>query len=428
MNENNEETETPWSKLSRSWGHPWHSMCSYLGSYPAPLARSLICMLSDPEDFVHDPFSGRGTTLLEARLLGRRAVASDLNPIAVALTRAKNTSITAEEVRERLGRLRDSFDSVMYIAEASVQPDNIQLIFDTFTLAQLCYLRRQLLNSNNPVDQFLIGVILGIMHGSVRQDGSSAYLSISMPNTFSMSPGYVQRFVEKKQLQRIPRNAFDIAASKVERLFQEPQLNPANPGVVATANVRHLTSSEALKPFQGKVDLIVTSPPYLNIINYGKQNWIRNWFFDNHEEYGSIDDLDDELSLRDWISFTEASVGQMKEMLCPGGVVAMVIGDVVRAGSAISLARELIQHLTHKKAFNYIGCLNDRIQNGVKTTRIWKETKGKATNIDRIVVLSDETPNLRYQRLAKDLFGDSSVKIEPITADQLRKEAKQFAY
>jgi len=384
-------------------------------------------MLSDPGDVVFDPFSGRGTTLLESRLLGRKAVASDLNPIAVALTRAKNSSITLDEARDRLAELKDRFDPVMYLAEASIQPDEIQLIFEQFTLAQLCYFRRRLLNSERSVDKFLIGVILGIMHGSVRQDGSSGYLSISMPNTFSMSPGYVRRYVEKNQLQRVPRNAFDIAAAKVERLFQDFEPT-ADSGVVATANVRQLTTNEVLKPYVGMVNLIVTSPPYLDIVNYAKQNWIRNWLFDDHPEYGSVDDLDDNLILKDWMSFAEISVSQMKAMLRPGGVIAMVIGDVVRTGGAISLAREFMQRLIHKESFNYIGCLSDRIQSEIKTTRIWKDTKGQATNVDRIVVLSDETPTFRYHRLAKALFDDSTVKIEAITARQLRREAREFAY
>ena len=420
-------TETPWSKLKQSWGHPWHRMCSYLGAYPAPLARSLICMLSDPRDIVFDPFSGRGTTLLEARLLDRRALASDLNPIAVALSRAKNASVSANDIHARLNDLRDGYDPAMYFAEASIQPDEIQLIYDIFTLAQLCYLRRQLLNSDSSEDQFLVGVVLGIMHGSERRDGSSGYLSISMPNTFSMSPGYVRRFVEKNRLQRMPRRVFDLAAAKVERLFQEVEPT-AESGVVATANVRSLTSCETLLPYQGKVDLIVTSPPYLDIVNYAKQNWIRNWFFDSHVEYGSVNDLDDNLLLRNWVSFAEESISQMRAMLRPGGVIAMVVGDVVRMGGAISLARELMQRLIHQGSFKYIGCLRDEIQNEMKTTRIWKETKGRATNIDRIVVLSEETPKFRYRRLAKALFDDSTVEVASITASQLRKEAQQFAY
>lgn len=402
-------------------------MCSYLGSYPAALARSLICMLSEPGEIVFDPFSGRGTTLLETRLLGRRALASDLNPIAVALTTAKNTSVGIDDVIHRLRGLREAYDPVLYLAEAATQPDEVQLIYDIHTLAQLCYLKRHLLASSEDEDKFLVGVILGIMHGSSRQDGTSGYLSISMPNTFSMSPGYVRRFVEQNKLQRVPRNAFDLAEKKLSRVFQNyTKLN--DHGIVSATDIRDLTSCSDFSDHHGCVDLIVTSPPYLDIVNYGKQNWIRNWFLDGHKEYGSVDALDDDLLLRDWLSFMDASIEQMKCMLRPGGVIAMVIGDVVRTGGAISLAREFIQRVIHQDAFEYVGCLNDRIQTEVKTTRIWKETKGRATSIDRIVILSDETPRFKHQRLASALFNDSSVEIPSITASQLRKEAKVFAH
>ena len=69
----------------------------------------------------------------------------------------------------------------MYLPEDLAQPDEIHLIFHPRTLAQLCY---------------LIGCVLGVMHGGERKDGTSGYLSISMPNTFSMSPDYVRRFVQ----------------------------------------------------------------------------------------------------------------------------------------------------------------------------------------------------------------------------------------
>ena len=56
--------------------------------------------------------------------------------------------------------------------------------------------KRKFLKSKLPVDKYLIGCVLGVMHGGERKDGTSGYLSISMPNTFSMSPDYVRRFVQ----------------------------------------------------------------------------------------------------------------------------------------------------------------------------------------------------------------------------------------
>jgi site-specific DNA-methyltransferase (adenine-specific) len=400
-------------------------MSSYLGSYPAGIARALISMLSEPGDIVMDPFSGRGTTLLEARLLDRAPLASDLNPIAFALSRAKNTTVTHADVMQRVQQLRGRYDANLYRPEAAVQNDDIRLIFHPHTLAQLCFLRRQLLGSTTDVDKFLVGVTLGVMHGSEKQNGSSSYLSISMPNTFSMSPAYVQRFVETNSLDRVARDTFAILGQKVDRLFRNNDyIGPS--GTVAAVNARELTKAPVFAPYVGQVSLIVTSPPYLDVVDYSKLNWIRNWFVDGHGEFGSVEALDDDLTLREWLPFAEQSVNEMKSMLRPGGVIAMVVGDVVRAGGAISLAREFMRQLAHQKIFEYVGCLSDHIQSDVKTTRIWKDTKGRATNVDRIVVLSDESPTFRYRRLGKALFDSSATEIAPITATQLERHAADF--
>jgi hypothetical protein len=363
------------------------------------------------------------------RLTNRYPLALDLNPIAVALTKAKNVTITSDLVYERIEELRERYDSVLYLPEAHVQLDDIQLIYHPRTLAQLCYLRRRLVRSDNAVDQFLVGAVLGVMHGNERQDGSSGYASISMPNTFSMSPRYVRRFIETKRLNRTPREVFDILANKVTRLFSDGA-PIGEGGKVITANVKELIKVPEFAEYKGKVRLIITSPPYLDIVNYAKQNWIRNWFMDIYPDRGRVEELDDELTLTEWIRFTEESVMQMKEMLVPDGVITFVIGDVVRpSGGLISLAREFIQRILHDGIFKYVGCFADPINDGIKTTRIWKETKGRATNTDRIVILSDMRPEFRYQRLSEALYGYSKagMQISPIDATDLEHYALSFA-
>lgn len=215
------EVQVPWSDVSPRWGHSWHSMCSYLGTFPPAMARVLLGMFSDPGDLVLDPFSGRGTTLLEARLIHRMPIASDLNPLAVALTAAKNVDVNEQDVLARVESLRSTFDRPLCTAEARVQDQSIQLIFHPHTLAELCYLRRRM-KPEDPIDAFLLGVTLGIMHGNERKDGKSAYASISMPNTFSMSPDYVRRFVQQKRLQHSYRNVFDLLTMKISKLFAKP--------------------------------------------------------------------------------------------------------------------------------------------------------------------------------------------------------------
>ena len=384
----------PWAGVSQHQGHPWHTMCSYLGSFPAPLARSFISMLSDEGGVVLDPFCGRGTTLLEARLCGRTPLASDANPIAVALTRAKNATPSVEDVLARLDELEAGFDPALYLPETQVQPDSISLIFHPYTLAKLCYLRRRLVPATSPQDEFLTGATLGIMHGRERRDGSSAYASISMPNTFSMSPGYVRRFVQTNRLQRVDRDVFGMLKDKVRRLFRG-HTDLLGSGLVCRADAKELSGVPEFREFRGQVDLVVSSPPYLNVVNYARQNWIRMWFLGEGPEEAS-ETLDDDLTLGPWLNFAEQTVMEMKRMLRPDGVIVLVIGDVARAhNNIVSPARELIRLLHHKGLFSYIGCLSDRLPIEDKTTRIWKERKGKATAIDRILILSNEPPSFR---------------------------------
>lgn len=415
------KTSLPWADVSTRWEHPWHSMCSYLASFPAALARAFILMLSEEGDLVLDPFSGRGTTMLEARLTDRFPLASDLNPIAVALTRAKNTTVTLDEVMDRINELEARFDLALYTPEALVQEDEISLIYHPHTLARLCYLRR-CLDQSAPVDVFLTGVVLGVMHGKARKDGSSAYLSISMPNTFSMSPDYVRRYVETKLLQRVDRDVFQILRDKVKRLFRVGSVSK-NVGRVALADAKDLNSTPEFADYRGKVNLIVTSPPYLNIVNYALQNWIRMWFLrEDPRKIAEI--LDDDLTLGESLDFLEKSTIQMKDMLHPQGIAVLVIGDVAKSrNNAISPARELIRLVHQKNLFRYIGCISDHINPIEKTTRIWKETKGRATTVDRIVILSDEPPRFKIDRLGTKLG------VCPVSLDQskIAEYAHEFA-
>ncbi len=76
-------------------------MCSYMGSFPAGLPRYFIEQFSAPGDVVLDPFSGRGTTALEACIAGRVGLGVDLNPLAALLTDAKVAPPAYEPTRSR---------------------------------------------------------------------------------------------------------------------------------------------------------------------------------------------------------------------------------------------------------------------------------------------------------------------------------------
>src|SRR3979411_2657300 len=78
-----------WHAVPPRWGHSSHAMCSYHGMFPAKLVHYFVQRYTQPGDLVLDPFSGRGTTTLQARVEGRRTISNDLSHLAFIRTKAK---------------------------------------------------------------------------------------------------------------------------------------------------------------------------------------------------------------------------------------------------------------------------------------------------------------------------------------------------
>src|SRR5216684_7223827 len=78
---------------------------SYRACFKPQLPRFFIERLTQPSDVVYDPFMGRGTTPLEAALMGRVPFGCDINPLSVVLTRPRLSPPTVDQVAERLRQI-----------------------------------------------------------------------------------------------------------------------------------------------------------------------------------------------------------------------------------------------------------------------------------------------------------------------------------
>ncbi len=75
---------------------------SYRACFKPQLPRFFVERLTAESDTVYDPFLGRGTTVIEAALLGRRVVGCDINPLSLILTEPRLRPPTVRDVREQL--------------------------------------------------------------------------------------------------------------------------------------------------------------------------------------------------------------------------------------------------------------------------------------------------------------------------------------
>ena len=93
-----------WTQQQRQM-HSLHYIVSYRASFKPELPDFCIRRYSKKGDVVLDPFCGRGTTPLQANLLGRIAWFSDVNPLAFRMTRAKTMPVGLDEIVLRLNEV-----------------------------------------------------------------------------------------------------------------------------------------------------------------------------------------------------------------------------------------------------------------------------------------------------------------------------------
>ena len=393
-----------WHSISSRWGHSMHTMCSYHGMFPAKVAHQFIQQYSRPGDVVLDPFSGRGTTPLQARVEGRKAIANDLSPLAYVLSRAKTEPPSWSEANDFVDGLERSFKARTR-TDLDVTPD-IRMLYHDNTLAQLVFIREHLLSKKitqwTRAEYMVAGSLAGIMHGGWRRDGTSQYLSISMPNTFSMSPTYVEKYIREKGLQKLDQDVFDRLRDKLARLYLDD--NGADAGAAHHADAATLLSGSRLA--KGSVDLVVTSPPYLQVVNYAQSNWIRLWLLGIDEvgrEQGAGRQqlnavLDHGHTYASYCRFMLKTALGIQRVLKKDGVAVLVIGDVKDPGKddALPLARKMWEDIKDQTGLRLMEIVADDLPEQSKVSRIWGDTKGQATSRDCALVLThvDGNPDL----------------------------------
>jgi DNA modification methylase len=362
-----------WKQLPRNMNNQLHTTCSYMAMFPPSVPHYFIEQYSSEGDVVLDPFCGRGTTVLEACFMNRNAIGNDKNPLAYVLTKAKADVPLKSSIIKRIDELKNECD-ISEINLSNIHAD-IKMIFSYATLCQLEFLKNNLNWKTSNVDAFITAMVLGIIHGN-----SEGYLSVRMPNTFSMSPNYVKNYIKDHGLIKPERDVFENLRKKVNRCYQRPGKR-GKTYCLDVRNMRYIKDSS--------VDLIVTSPPYTRVIKYGQFNWIRLWFLDKTGK--EVDkDLFFTESIDRYTVFMTDALKEMKRVLKSNGKAVLIIGDVKHRvrDETYNLAKIVWEQCAQPLGFILAeAILEDVVSDDSKVSKIWGDKKGNATKIDRILIL-----------------------------------------
>jgi DNA modification methylase len=293
---------------------------SRTGSFPLHVALELLEANAHKNATILDPFCGKGTSLLAARLLGHKAYGIDVAPEAIVCSSAKLADVTLTSICSYISNLKVPH------GKSIDPPANVRVFFHRATLTQIlafrAALQRDLRNEQATTRDhaiFAMALLLGILHGH-----ASYSLSVPSAHAFSMSPGYVKKYCEDNNLLAPKRDVRECLLRKAMKCLAKPL--PAK--VESMVHMGSAVSvSAAFRNLVGKVDIILTSPPYLNAQTYSKDNWLRLWLLGydhkvlrhSYLETGSISRFGQVMSE----VFNEFSI-----MLRPGGLLICIAGDV----------------------------------------------------------------------------------------------------
>ncbi len=348
------------SNHSSAWrGSAWqtestlHQLSPYIGKIKSSMAASLVGRYTSKGDVVYDPFSGCGTIALESWLAGRHVVANDLSPYAYLLTRAKLFPYhSLDRALKELEEIARHVKRRCSVSDLRTVPAWVRAFFHPETLREILAWTEVLTARRR---WFLFACLMGILHHQ-----RPGFLSFPSSHT-----------VPYLRLKKFPRSRFpklyeyrpllERLDAKVRRAYRRvPTLD------FALSRRCHAKSSERFAP-PGSVDAIITSPPYMRQLDYGRDNRLRLWFL------ACVDwrSLDACVSPREqeFLALMGRCFARWRAVLKPGGHCVLVIGDNCSRLDREDLAADVARIAQVDGGFSVVSEERDAIPNERRVRR-----------------------------------------------------------
>ena len=372
---------------------PW-----YPATFPAPIPKFLIALLSDVGDTVLDPFGGKGTTVVEAIKLNRRFVYNDLNPFAVCITDAivraikscsferdalERISNSDKEIGSKLVRLcckkNYSAESVMEycpehlldnLRELDINTDvifwyHIDTLLELYAIIK--HMKAEEFIDNNA---FLIRKLafVSILKETSSQRGHFTYVTDNCRPKNLVYYNAISAYLS--MLERINLSSLDLLKQYLTTSENGDISELIGKSIVHIGDARQLNWID-----DDSIDFVLTSPPYLCAQDYVKTMRLTNLFFPDESFVKSVPNeigsrsrrrSNAEIVVSNFYSDMETVFAEIERVLKSKKYFCLIIGQgkgkITKSYDTIG---DLIKSITTKFEFSEVFRTNRRISHKI---------------------------------------------------------------
>jgi len=346
---------------------------AYRACFKSELPRFFIELLTNEGDVVYDPFLGRGTTVIEAGLLARNTIGNDINPLSRILSKPRLFIPSLKEVEERLKVIPINYN---------VKPDiDLSMFYHPKTEKEIYSLREYLLNKKlDKVGEWIRMVATNRLTGH-----SKGFFSVyTLPPNQAVSIKRQIIINEKRNQTPEYRNVKSLIFRKTQNLLRN--INESQRNNLEKININCIflnkDARETKDVRDASVQLTVTSPPFLDTVQYSQDNWLRCWFNGIDSEKVSKR-ITMSRNLNDWVVIMKDVFKELFRITKKNGWVAFEVGEI--RGGKIKLDEHILP-IGLEVGFNCLGVLINS-QVFTKTSNIWGiKNNNFGTNTNRVVL------------------------------------------
>lgn len=348
-----------------------HCFYKYPARFSPTIVGSAIDAFSKPGDTVLDPYMGGGTTMVEALARGRHAIGTDINSLALFVTRAKTARLAPAEQNI----VREWARSTLDFSYHTISDEAAEMVCPVRT-------KNLSLPRARPAKKFIAQAMLALtdLPNTRSQDFARCVL-------LNVAQWALNNRRSAPSLAKIRERVVTTAEEMLEGLCEFERSRAASNALRARLTLIHGSAAllPSFKPFANgvKANLVVTSPPYPGIhILYHR------WQVDGRKEtpapYWIADCKDGKSS--SFYNFADRRQEDQEQYFAESlrtlQAVRSVVADNAVMVQMIAFSRprtQLPRYLLNMAQAGFREIRDAKIENGLaRFQRIWRDVPGRA--------------------------------------------------